>query len=116
MERSYRLRSPTDFRRVRREGKSYAHPLVVLVASPNQMATSRFGVTTSRSFRKATERNRAKRRLRHALQPFLDEVEPGWDFVVIARRPILTAPWPDLKEALITLFNQAGAAGKQGSS
>jgi ribonuclease P protein component len=115
MEQRYRLRRSTDFKRVRRNGDSYAHPLVVLVACPNQLESSRFGVTTSHAFRKATERNRAKRRLRHALHPFLDEVPPGWDIVLIARKPILSAPWPDLQSAVQSLLKKAGVSSGQGN-
>ncbi len=107
MDRKYRLTSPTDFKRVRRIGRSYAHPLVVLVAGPNDLDRSRFGVTTSRSLSKATDRNRAKRRLRHALQTHLEEVGPGVDYVFIARPPILNAPWGQVGKAVEELLRRA---------
>lgn len=110
MQQRYRLKSSTDFKRVRRNGDSYAHPLVVLVACSNQLDITRFGVTTSHAFRQATDRNRAKRRLRHAILPFLDGVKPGWDIVLIARKPILSAPWPDLQSAVNQLLNKAGVS------
>ncbi len=108
MERNFRLTSPTDFKRVRRTGRTYAHPLVVLVVSPNSLGQPRFGVTTSRGLRKATERNRAKRRLRHALQPHLRTTKPGWDLVFIARVQLLEAPWEELTAAVQDLLEQAG--------
>ncbi len=107
MDRDYRLTSPTDFKRVRRTGKSYAHPLVVLIASPNQLERTRFGVTTSRGLGNAVGRNRAKRRLRHALQPHLETVHAGWDLVLIARTPLLDAPWPELTRAVEKLLRRA---------
>ena len=108
MDRDFRLTSPTDFRRVRRKGTSYAHPLVVLVISSNQLDRPRFGVTTSRSLRKATDRNRAKRRLRHALRPHVLNTEPGWDLVFIARPAILDAPWGQLTGAVRDLLKRSG--------
>jgi len=110
MDRRYRLTRPNDFKRVRRDGRSYAHPLVILVAAENDQAATRWGVTTSRSLRRATDRNRAKRRLRHALQPHLDEAAPGWDFVFIARPAILSAPWEQLQHAVDQLLERAAAA------
>lgn len=108
MDRDFRLTSPTDFKRVRRNGRSYAHPLVVLVVSSNQLERPRFGVTTSRSLRKATERNRAKRRLRHALRPHVSNTEPGRDLVFIARPALLDAPWAQLTAAVHDLLEQSG--------
>lgn len=110
MDRKHRLTSPTDFKRVRRNGRSYAHPLVVLVVGPNDLDRSRFGVTTSHSLGRATDRNRAKRRLRHALQPHLQEVGPGTDYVLIARPPILTAPWAQVQAAVKHLLRRAETA------
>jgi ribonuclease P protein component len=108
MERRYRLTSPTDFQRVRREGKSYAHPLVVLTACRNQLGHSRFGVTTSRSLSRATDRNRAKRRLRQALRPHLAASPAGIDFVLIARPALLEAPWEEVSSAVDGLFERIG--------
>jgi ribonuclease P protein component len=107
MNRRYRLTNPKDFKRVRRTGKSYAHPLIVLVASPNELTISRFGFTAGRSLGNAVQRNRAKRRLRHLAQDFRDKFVPGWDIVLIARKPCLTAPWPDLHQALKDLSQRA---------
>ena len=47
MNRRHRLTSSTEFRRVRREGKSYAHPLSILVTCANGRTTSRFGITAN---------------------------------------------------------------------
>lgn len=110
MDRKHRLTNPTDFKRVRRTGRSYAHPLVVLVVGPNDQRRGRYGVTTSHSLSKATDRNRAKRRLRHALQPHIQDDGPGLDYVFIARPPILNAPWPQIEQAIKDLLQQAEQA------
>jgi ribonuclease P protein component len=114
MDRRYRLTRPSDFKRVRRDGRSYAHPLVILVAARRDQNESRWGVTTSRSLRRATDRNRAKRRLRHALQPHLGNAAPGWDLVFIARPGVLSAPWEQLQRAVEQLLERAwGGAQKE---
>ena len=57
----------------------------------------RFGLTVSRKVGTATERNRVKRRLRSALSVLhVDAGTGGWDYVVVARRDILAAPFPTL--------------------
>src|SRR4030065_72518 len=78
MDRQRRLTGSSDFQRVRTSGTSYAHPFVVLVACPNDMPLSRFGVTAGRQLGSAVRRNRAKRRLRAALDALQPHPLPGW--------------------------------------
>lgn len=113
MDRRFRLTSPADFKRVRRNGNSYAHPLIVLVASPNQLGRPRFGVTTSRGIRLATQRNRAKRRLRHTVAEYAGQVSGGWDIILIARPSLLEATWEDVRSAVRRLLRRAGALNGQ---
>lgn len=108
MNRRFRLTRSTNFERVRRFGKSYAHPLIVLIALPTQAELSRFGVAAGRSVGKAVRRNRAKRLLRNALQRYLPVVKPGWDVVLIARRTMVGATFDQTVTALAVLLERAG--------
>jgi ribonuclease P protein component len=107
MQRRYRLTSSSTFKRVRRIGKSYAHPLVVLIKHPNELDISRFGIAASRTLGNAIERNRAKRRLRESIRPLLDLIVPGWDIVVLARRPLISAQFSEIGLAIETLLKRA---------
>ncbi len=107
MQRRYRLTSSSTFKRVRRIGKSYAHPLVVLIKHPNELEISRFGIAASRTLGNAIERNRAKRRLRESLRPLLALIAPGWDIVVLARRPLISASFSEIILAIETLLKRA---------
>ncbi len=109
MNRKNRLTSTTEFRRVRRTGKSYAHPLVLLIASPSIGEYPRYGVTAGRAVGGAVRRNRAKRRMRAALQAF--ELSPGKDLVLVARPGLDEAPWSELVAAINSLLKKAGAIG-----
>ena len=112
MKPRFRLTSSIDFKRVRRFGKSYAHPLVVLVVQPNELAASRFGVAAGRALGGAVKRNQAKRRLRAALQPMLEQAASGWDVIIIARQPLLEASFMDICTALEFLFIKASLLKK----
>lgn len=106
MKREFRLKKSDDFKRVRRNGKSYAHPLVVLVALPNETGRLQIGVTASRSLGGAVQRNRARRLLREALRPRLSEIKPGWDLILIARQPLLAASFQALQASLEVLLHR----------
>lgn len=107
MNRRFRLTRSTNFERVRRFGKSYAHPLIVLIALPNQEQNTCFGVAAGRSVGNAVRRNRAKRLLRAALQQYLPDVKPGWDVVLIARRTMTGATFQQTVSALAALLGRA---------
>jgi ribonuclease P protein component len=108
MTRGDRLTSPDDFRRVRRGGRSFAHPLVVLLVRPNGLPRSRWGVTTDRAVAGAVRRNRAKRRTREILRRISPRLQPGWDVVVIARPQAVVAEFSRLDGALAGLFERGG--------
>lgn len=107
MQRRFRLTRSTDFKRVRRLGKSYAHPLVVLVALRSGYPGVRVGVTAGKTFGNAVRRNRAKRLLRAAIQPLLGQISSGFNLILIARLPILQARLSEIQTALTVLLANA---------
>jgi len=107
VNRRFRLTRSTNFKRVRRYGKSHAHPLIVLIALPNQAENTRFGVAAGRSVGNAVQRNHAKSLLRHAIQQVFPIVKPGWDVVLIARRAIAQATFQQVEAALADLLGRA---------
>lgn len=127
-----RLTSSADFERVRRDGRSHAHPLVVLFACQrdvaaqpeHQVTTTRVGVTAGKVVGGAVKRNRAKRLLREAMRGFAASIPAGWDLVLVARRPLPTARLTDaqaavgqlLQRARLTDRNQTLAARKSGNA
>lgn len=104
MERRFRLTHSTDFQRVRRSGKSYAHPLVVLLVSPTTLGGVRVGVAASQSVGKAVHRSKAKRRIRACVRQFLPSINTGWDLVFLARKPITHATFQELCAAIHALL------------
>ncbi len=116
MNRRYRLKGSSDFRRVRRTGKSYAHPLAVLVAAPSEEPFTRLGVAAGKALGRAVERNRAKRRLRAALRHHLPRIRPGWDAVFYARKELLCAEWPQVLAATEQLLRRAGMLNDAGTA
>jgi len=113
------LKSATDFERVRRDGRSHAHPLVVLIAlrrpptDPLQPTGSRFGFVAGKGAGIAVARNRAKRLLREAARACAPEVAPGWDLVFIARKPLAAARQTEASAAVSGLLRRAQVVGDE---
>ena len=108
MKRAFRLTRSTDIKRVRRSGKSYAHPLVVLYALDSRLPGTHAGVSAGLAVGNAVKRNRAKRLLRAAMNDLLPATAPGSDLLLIARPPLATANVHKTREALAILLKRAG--------
>ena len=123
-----RLRSAADFERVRRDGRSHAHPLVVLVAcrrpalswdggkaGGESVSYTRVGVTAGRGIGTAVARNRAKRLLREAMRAHEQEIDTGWDLVLIARQPLPEATLAQARSAIRNLLGRANVLSTDGT-
>jgi ribonuclease P protein component len=105
MLRDQRLTRAKDFALARRQGKSWSDRLLVLVARPNALDTTRYGFSVGRRVGKAVVRNRVKRRLREVVRPA--NVRQGWDLVVIARQGASTADYSELERSMKSLLGRA---------
>jgi ribonuclease P protein component len=109
MHKKHRLRSGDDFRRIRREGRTSVHPLLVLSVLPNNFEYSRFGFAVGRRIGKAVRRNRIKRRMRESVRVRIGQggIAAGWDIVLIARYPIQDASFRQVDGAIGLLLRRA---------
>jgi ribonuclease P protein component len=110
VQRSFRLTRSEDFKRVRRDGKSYAHPLVVLIALKSENSNQpsvRVGVAAGKTVGTAVYRNRTKRLLREAMRTLLPNIGSHVDLILIARPPLISATLADAQSALLQLLQRA---------
>lgn len=63
--------------------------------APGQHGITRYGLIVSKTVGNAVARNRAKRRLRHTVKDA--ELQPGMDYVIIARKSVLDVSFDTLK-------------------
>lgn len=100
------LKKRAEFQRVRK-GARWATPAFVLEARERSDAAPgveapRFGFTVTRQVGKAVERSRIRRRLRAAVVGIAaDHAKADFDYVLIARRPALTAKFAVLVGDLV---------------
>jgi len=121
VQRKFRLTRSEDFKRVRRSGKSYAHPLVVLIVQTYDKRSSpvdqrsgamdqprvKIGVAAGRTVGTAVHRNRAKRLLREAIRSLIPNISSNLDLILIARPGLVTATLDETRGALLTLLERA---------
>ncbi len=107
MDKQLRLTDNRQFQSVRKTGKSWAHPLVILGAATNGLAITRFGVTTSKQINGAVARNRARRLLRESVRRLHPGVAAGWDVVLVARGPVSASNFREVCAAVERLLRQS---------
>jgi ribonuclease P protein component len=107
MRKENRLVSEADFRRVRQEGRSWSHPLLVLHVRRSSGQTFRAGVSVGKRFGGAVRRNRLRRQVRELLRARLPELSPGWDVVISPRQQAGSATFAELGDAVDLLLGRA---------
>jgi ribonuclease P protein component len=107
MKRAYRLARSEDFQRIRRTGRSWSRPMLVLQTLRNDLAHSRVGLVVGRRVGTAVVRNRVRRLLRESVRLRWQDIEPGWDIVLIARTPAAQTDFWQVKAALDSLLERA---------
>ena len=97
-----RLKSRPQFLAVR-EGEKRKGPLFLLEVLDRQAPDSppRVGFTVTKKHGNAVERNRMRRRLKEAVRLSAGfAMKPGHDYVIVARRDLLNAPFDRLTKGL----------------
>jgi ribonuclease P protein component len=111
MKRENRLTSSRDVRRTLSDGRRGSSELVLCFVRREGDAPARVGVTTTRRFAGAVERNRAKRLLREAARRLVAELPSGMDVVLMARPPIRGKSFQEVLEDVRMAAKSAGASG-----
>ena len=108
------LRRPSDFRRVYDRRRSVSDSWLILYACENGLPYLRLGLSVSRKFGKAVERNRLRRLYREAFRLTRGQMPVGLDLILIPRRndepslTTLTAALPKLVRQVARKINQDG--------
>ena len=113
--RSARLRLAGDFQKVFANKTNVVGRLMVIWMLPHHQSSGiRLGVVASkRTFRRAVDRNRAKRLLRESFRLNQTQIRSDVDLVIIARRPILRAKCADVEREFVWLLKKAGLVAAQ---
>ena len=82
----FRLKKKAEFQKVYREGKSVSTAALVLISyKKEQKRLPRIGFAVGKKIGTAVSRNRIKRLMREALRPYIEEINPNYDLIFVAR-------------------------------
>ena len=107
LPRENRLTEDYDFRKLQRYGRTFRTPYFNFVVNVNKFPEkpSRFAfVVSKRLDKRATVRNRLRRRLCEALQGNLSSLRPGFDGAFYPRALMINKPYEEIVNCLNQLL------------
>ncbi len=111
MRKAYRVKSEKDFQNVFHNGESKANRQFVVYKLPKkEQKHFRVGISVGTKLGNAVLRNKIKRRIRHALMELSKEknIDPEFDFIVIARNPVKQMEFSEIKNSLSHVLSLSG--------
>lgn len=107
LSKEYRLRKNRDFEQVYFKGKVFQNKFFLIKILENNKQTNRFGfIVSNKISKKATERNKLKRRLREIIRLNLSNFKRSFDIIIIAKKNILNENFNTIKNNLLSLFKE----------
>jgi len=106
-----RFKKDQDFQSVFKYGRSVFGVNLRLKLKPNNLSASRFGLVVGTAIsKKATVRNRLRRRLREVLRLKIKagQIKPGFDVVINVKPEALTMEYQQLDKEINELLTKAG--------
>ena len=108
--RDARVQASRQFAEAFEQSRGSAGRFMVIWPRRGDDAAARIGaVASKRTFRRAVDRNRARRLLREAFRLHRDRLSGAFDYVIVARRRILEADPAGLERDLLAIAARIGA-------
>ncbi|MCH5585039.1 ribonuclease P protein component [Shimazuella sp. AN120528] len=108
MQRAYRLKRRSDFRKVFRGGTSVANRQFVLYTfKRTDGEVARVGISISRKVGKAVVRNRIKRLVKEIVRQWMKQIHPQLDLILIARNPVAGLDYTEMESSLRHVMKRA---------
>ena len=103
-----RLKKKKDFERVFKKGRSFKEGFLFLKVVKNNLKDNRFGFLVGKNFsKKATLRNKLRRKLREIIKLKMPKFKKNFDAVLIIIPGIETKDFWEIEETINKLFLKA---------
>lgn len=113
LQRRYRLIGKKDFQKVFKKGRGLKEDFLFLKMVKNNLTKKRFGfIVSGKISKKATLRNKIKRRLRELIRRKVEKIKEGVDVVLIALPGLEKKGFWQIGEILDNLLKKASVLKK----
>lgn len=104
-----RLKKKKDFETTFQRGEGFKQDFLFLKILKNSLKFSRFGFVVSKKIsKKATVRNKIRRRLSEIIKANLPKIEKAWDGIIIVDCGIKDKNFREVEATIEKLFKRAG--------
>jgi ribonuclease P protein component len=101
MKKEFRVKKNKEFQAAFQKGRSFANrQFVVYSVEKADQDHFRIGLSVSKKIGNAVTRNRIKRYVRQSIFEMNDQLAPGNDYVIIARKPTAEMDFFEVKKSL----------------
>lgn len=108
LPKNYRLKKKKDFKEVVEKGKGLKKDFLILKFIKNDLKTTRIGFAVGQKVsKKATLRNKIKRRLREAVNLLSAKIKSGYDLVFFAKKGSEEKSFSEIKEKVGEILTKA---------
>ena len=107
LKQEYRLRKQKDFALVLKSTNTSGTKNILMKALSNNSDFSRFGFIISKKVdKRAVIRNRIKRQLSEIIRLQCDRIKPGFDVIILVKKPILEIDYKQMEKEIIYCLNK----------
>jgi ribonuclease P protein component len=108
LPKNNRLKKKNNFDNLFRKGKGFKEGCLSLKAAKNRFKMSRFGFIVGKNFsKKASQRNKIKRKLREIIRLRLPQIKTGFDVALIVQKCLADKSNKETLEAVNKLLKRA---------
>jgi len=104
LKKEFRLTNAKDFEKLGVKGRSEYGPFMVMRVRPVADGPKVAFITSTKVFKSAVDRYRVKRRLRHVIKKYIDEVPSNVHILFIVKKEALKSPHDKLVEEMQRLI------------
>ncbi len=98
------LKNRQEFDRVYVQKRSFANKYLILYVYPNNLPSNRLGISVSKKVGNSVVRHRVTRLVRESYRLNKEQIQIGYDLVVVARGTAKDRSYAEVESALIHLI------------
>lgn len=103
-----RLKKNKQFSYIYKHGQTKHTSILSLSFVKTKFKPFKVGFTVSKKIGKSVVRSKVKRRLREAFRTFINDVNPNYNYIFIARTGIENANFEEIKSAMKCVLQKSG--------